>query len=65
MFNTQNNELMNSTTAYVAAENKTMENSMSLNIKISCVVGIYVFRFEKYWKKVFDLMGLNINPAFK
>ena len=43
MFDTKKNESMNNVIAYVAPKNKTMAHSMSLNNRISCVVGISIF----------------------
>ena len=42
-----------------------MAHRMSLNNRISCVVGISIFGFKKYWQKVFNLMELNMSPTFK
>ena len=56
MFDKHKNESMNNVIAYVAPKNKTMTHSMSLNNRISCVVGISIFRFKTYWKRVFVLM---------
>ena len=50
MFDTQKNESMNNVIAYVAQKNKTMAHSISLNNRISCVLGISIFRFKTYWK---------------
>ena len=55
---------MNNLIAYVAPKNKTMAHSMSLNNRISCVVGIYIFGFKTYWKQVFDLMGIQTSSTF-
>ena len=38
--------------------------NMSLNSIIACVVGTFIFDFDKYWQTVFDLMELNISPTF-
>ena len=65
MFDTQKNESMNNVIAYVAPKNKTMAHSMSLNNRISCVVGISIFRFKKYWKQVFALMEIQTTSTFK
>ena len=46
MFDTQKNESMNNVIAYIAPKNKTMVHSMSLNNRISCVVGMYIFGFK-------------------
>ena len=56
MFDTQNNESVNNVIAYVAPKNNTMEHSMSLNNRISCVMGISIFGFKTYWKLVFNFM---------
>ena len=56
MFDTPKNESMNNVIAYVAPEKKTMVHSMSLNNRISCVVGMSIFGFKTYWKQVFNLM---------
>ena len=37
----------------------------SLNNKISCVVGIFVFGFKTYWKQVFDLKEIQTTQTFK
>ena len=65
MFATQNKEYMNNEIAYLAPRNKTIYHSMSLNNRISCVVGISMLNFDKYWKRVFYLMDLIIDPSFK
>ena len=58
-------ELMNNAIAYVVPNNKTMAYSMILNNRISCVVGISILGFKKYWQIVFNLMDLNMSPTFK
>ena len=65
MFDTQKNESMNNVIAYVAPKNKTMAHSMSLNSRISCVVGISIFGFKTYWKQVFDLMEIKTSSTFE
>ena len=65
MFDTQQNESMNNVIAYVAPKNKTMAHSMSLNNRISYVVGISIFGFKTYWKQVFDFMEIQITQTFK
>ena len=56
---------MNNVIAYVAPKNKTMAHSMSLNNMISCVVGISIFRFKIYWKRVFDLIEIKTTSTFE
>ena len=56
---------MNNVIAYVAPKNKTMEHSMSLNNRISCVVGISIFGFKTYWKRVFSLMEIQTTSTFE
>ena len=58
MFDTHKNESMNNVIAYVAPKNKTVAHIMSLNNRISCVVGISIFGFKTYWKHVFVLMEI-------
>ena len=58
MFDTQKNESMNNVIKYVAPKNKKMAHIISRNNRISCVVGIYIFRFNTYWKEVFNLMEI-------
>ena len=65
MFYTPKNESMNNVIAYVAPQNTKMTYIMSLNNRISCVVGISIFGFNKCWQTVFILMDLNIIPTFK
>ena len=65
MFDTQKNKSMNNVIAYVAPKNKTMAHSMSLNNRISCVVGISIFGFKTYWKQVFDLMEIQTSSMFE
>ena len=65
MFDTQQTESMNNVIAYVAPKNKTMVHIMSLDNRISCVVGLSIFGFKTYWKQVFDLMGIQTNQAFE
>ena len=56
---------MNNVIAYVVPKNKTMVHSMSLNNRISCVVGIYIVGFNAYWKQVFYLMEIQTTQTFK
>ena len=56
---------MNNLIAYVTPENKTMAHSMSLNNRISSVVGISILGFNKYWKQVFKLMEIQTTATFK
>ena len=65
MFGTQKNESMNNVIAYVAPKNMTIANSTSLNNRIACVVGISIFRFKAYWKRVFALMEIKTTPTFE
>ena len=65
MFDTQNNESMNNAISYIVPKNKTMAHIMSINIRISFVVGISIFSFNKYCQTVFYLMELNIIPTLK
>ena len=51
--------------SYVGPKNKTMGHIMSLNNRISCVVGISIFGFNTYWKQVFNLMDIKTTPKFK
>ena len=65
MFDTQKNESMNNVIAYVTPKNKTMSHTMSLNNRISCIVGISIFVFKKYWKRVFHLMEKQTTPTLE
>ena len=65
MFDTQKNKSMNNMIAYVAPKNKTMAHIMSLNNRISCVVGISIFGFKTYWKRVFALMEIQTKSTFE
>ena len=56
---------MNNVIAYVAPKNKTMAHSMSINNRISCVVGMSIFGFKTYWKQVFDFMEIQTSSTFK
>ena len=56
---------MNNVITYVAPKNKMMAHSTSLNNRISCVVGISIFVFNKYWQTFFNLTELNITPTSK
>ena len=40
-------------------------HNMVLNNRISCVVRISIFEFNKYWQTVFNSMELNMSPTFK
>ena len=42
-----------------------MAHDMSLNNRISCVVGIFIFEFKTYWKQVLDLMEIKTTQTFK
>ena len=63
MFDTQKNESMNNVIAYIAPKNKTMAHSMSLNNRISCILGISIFGFKTYWEQVFNLMDIKTTPT--
>ena len=65
MFGTQKNKLIDSAIVYVAPKNNTMAHSMSLNSRISFVVGISIFGFNKYCQAVFYLMDIDMIPSFK
>ena len=65
MFDTQKNESTNNAIAYVATKTKNMVHRMNLNNRILYVVGISIFRFRKYWQRVFNSMKLNMSPIFK
>ena len=65
MFDTHTNESMKNVIEYVAPKNKTMAHSMSLNNRISCVVGISIFRFKTYWKQVFSLIEIQTMSTFE
>ena len=56
---------MNNEIAFVAQKNKIMAHSMILNNRISCVVGISIFGFKKYWMIFFSLIELNTSPTLK
>ena len=65
MSDTQKNESMNNAISYVAPKNKTMAQRVSLNNRISCVVGLSIFEIKTYWKRVFNLMSFKTTPTFK
>ena len=65
MFDIKNNKSMNNAITHVAPKSRIKEHSMSLNNMISCVVGISIFGFRKYWQRVFILMELSMSPTFK
>ena len=56
---------MNNVIAYVAPKNKTMAHSMSLNNRVSCVVGISIFEFKTYRKQVFNLLQIQTSSTFE
>ena len=56
---------MNNVIAYVAPKNKTMAHSMIPHNRISCVVGISIFGFKTYWKRVFVLMEIQTMSTFQ
>ena len=56
---------MNNVIAYVAPKNKTMAHKMSLNNRISCVVGIFIFGFKTYGKQMFNLMEIQTTQTFE
>ena len=63
MFDTHTKKSMNNVIAYVAPKNKTMLHIMSLNNRISCIVGISIFGFKTYWEQVFNLMDIKTTPT--
>ena len=56
---------MNNVIAYVVPKNKTMVHSMSLNNRVSCVVGISIFGFKTYRKQVFNLLQIQTSSTFE
>ena len=56
---------MNNVIAYVAPKNKTIAHIMSFNNMISCVVGISIFRFKAYWKRLFSLTEIQTASTFE
>ena len=42
-----------------------MAHSMSLNNRISCVVGISILGFKTYWKQVFNFMEIQTTQTSK
>ena len=64
MFEAQENELMKNVIAYVVPKKK-MAHSVSLNNRILCIVGISIFGFMTYWKRVFALMEIQKTETFK
>ena len=56
MFDTQKNESMSNVISYVAPKNRTMAHSMRLKNRISGVLGVSIFGFKTYRRKVFDVM---------
>ena len=56
---------MNNVIAFVAPKNKTLAHRMSLNNRISCLVGISIFGFKTYWKRLFSLMEIQTTSTFK
>ena len=56
---------MNNVIAYVSPKNKTMAHITSLNNRILCIVGIYIFGFNTYWKQMFDLMEIQTTQIFE
>ena len=54
---------MNNVIAYVAPKNKTTSHIMSLDNRISCIVGISIFVFKTYWEQVFNLMDIKTTPT--
>ena len=56
---------MNNVIAYVVPKYKMVAHIMSLNNRISCVLGIYIFGFKTYWKQVFNFMEIQTTQTFK
>ena len=56
---------MKNVIAYVFPKNKKMAHSMSLNNRILCVVGIFIFGFKNYCKQVFSLMEIRTTSNFE
>ena len=50
---------------YVAPKKNTMAHSMSLNNRISCVVGMSIFGFKTYRKQVLNLMEIQTSSMFE
>ena len=58
MFDTKKKS-MNNVIACVAPKSKSVAYIMRLKNRISCVVGISIFWFKTYWKRVLDLMEIK------
>ena len=65
MFDTQKKRINEQCDSIRCAKKKTMAHSMSLNNEISFVVGIYIFGFNTYCKRVLYLMEIKTIPTFK
>ena len=50
---------MNNAVAYIAPKNKMMENITGVNNRISCVVGISIFVFKRYWQRFINFMEIK------
>ena len=65
MLDTHKNKSMNNVIAYIAPKNNIIAHSMSLNNRISWVLGISIFGFKTYWKQVFVLMEVQTSSTFE
>ena len=57
---TQLNEALNSLVAKYAPKNRSYGTTMSLNNRISIVIGIHNLGHYRYWKNVFELICLSM-----
>ena len=65
MLDTHKNERMKNAITYVVPKDRTMEDCISLNNQISCVVVISIFWFNRYRQIFSNLTEINMRPTFK
>ena len=63
-FDTQMNEALNNSIAYLCPKNKTFSSTTSLRSRISCVIGSSILNFDDFWSRVFKKLELSMSPTF-
>ena len=64
-YNTQCNESLNMRLVELAPKHKNFSRTKSLNYRVSMVVGHHNVGMHQFYRRVFELLKLNLDPALE
>ena len=64
-YNTQCNESLNMRLVELAPKHKNFSRTKSLNYRVSMVVGHHNVGMHQFYRRVFELLNLNLDPALE